>query len=125
VLEGITFGLRDNLALLAAMGLPAPDEVRLSGGGTRNPHWRQLIANILAHPLVTVQTTEGAAFGAALLAGVGTGVWPDVEAACAAGVGTTGTTLPHPEASADADAAYARFRTLYPLLKPHYDTLAQ
>lgn len=120
VLEGVAFGLRDNVLLLREMGLPEPRQVRLSGGGARSPLWRQLLADVLGLPLVTTQTTEGAAFGAALLAGAGTGIWPNVDAACAAAVRPAETVVPDP-ARHDAYApVYARFRMLYPLLQPFY-----
>ena len=64
-------------------GLGAIDQVRLSGGGAKSSLWRQILADMLAAELVTVNTTEGAAYGAALLAGVAAGVWPNVDAACA------------------------------------------
>ena len=120
VLEGVAFGLRDNFGLLEAVGLPAPRQVRLSGGGTRSPLWRQMLADVLGVPLVTVQTTEGAAFGAALLAGVGAGLWPDVEAACEAAVLPAETLVPDEAAHAAYEPVYARFRQLYPLLRPFY-----
>src|SRR5690554_1229004 len=76
VLEGVAFGLKDIFNLMQQSGLPAPDQVRVSGGGAKSPLWRQILADVLGTELVTVNTTEGAAYGAALLAGVGTGVWP-------------------------------------------------
>lgn len=118
VLEGVAFGLRDNLALLTAVGLPAPRALRLSGGGARSPLWRRLLADVLGVELVTVQTTEGAAFGAALLAGVGAGMWPSVPAACAATVQPRDITAPDP--ACRYDAAYAAFRSLYPPLRPFF-----
>ena len=66
VLEGVAFGLRDGFELMREAGLPVPDEVRVSGGGARSPLWRQILADVLDADLVTVNTTEGAAFGAAL-----------------------------------------------------------
>jgi xylulokinase len=120
VLEGVAFGLRDNLQLLLEAGVQQPEEVRISGGGARSPLWRQILADTLGVPLRAVQTTEGAAFGAALLAGVGAGAWPSVDAACAAAVLTGETTEPEPEASARYAEAHERFRSLYPALAPLY-----
>jgi len=81
VLEGVAFGLRDSLEILRAMGL-APTQVRASGGGARSALWRQILADVFGTELVTVEVTEGAAYGAALLAGMGVGAFPSVEAAC-------------------------------------------
>ncbi|NIM42588.1 MAG: xylulokinase, partial [Hydrogenophaga sp.] len=80
LLEGVTFGLRDALELARAMGVPAA-RVRVSGGGARSPVWRQLMADVFGAEIVTVNAIHGAAFGAALLAGVGAGQWPDVPGA--------------------------------------------
>ncbi len=74
VLEGVAFGLRDNMELVRRAGLGQIREVRVSGGGARSPLWRQILADVMDAELVTVNTTEGAAFGAALLAGVGAGL---------------------------------------------------
>lgn len=123
VLEGVAFGLRDGFALMQDAGLPPAAEVRVSGGGARSPLWRQIHADVLGTPLVTVNTTEGAAYGAALLAGVGAGLWPSVEAACDATVCVTGRTEPNPEAVAAYDAAHAHYRALYPALQPTFAAL--
>ncbi|MFW5972356.1 MAG: xylulokinase, partial [Bacteroidota bacterium] len=114
VLEGVAFGLRDNLELLLDAGIPAPTEMRVSGGGTRSDLWRQILADVLNVPLRSVQTTEGAAFGAALLAGVGGGAWADVDAACEASVKTGEITEPAPDSVARYGDAYRTFRQLYP-----------
>ncbi len=125
VLEGVAFGLRDNFALMQQAGLPAPDQVRISGGGARSPIWRQIIANILNTELVTVNTTEGAAFGAALLAGVGAGVWSSVDAACDATIRVGGTTRPQVDEAPRYTFYHQRYRDLYPALKEHYLRLNQ
>ena len=74
----------DMVALMAEVGLGTVGQVRVSGGGARSPVWRQILADVLGVDLVSVETGEGAALGAALLAGVGAGLWPSVEEACAA-----------------------------------------
>jgi len=83
LLEGVAFGLRDGFALLREAGLGAAGEVRVSGGGARSRLWRQILASVPVVELVSVVAGEGAAYGAALLAGVGAGAWLDVDAACA------------------------------------------
>lgn len=124
VLEGVAFGLRDSLELMKQAGLSSIDQVRVSGGGARSPIWRQILADVLNAELVTVNTTEGAAYGAALLAGVGAGVWPDVDAACAATIRVTGSTAPNADAAAKYDALYPAYGALYPALQATFTTLA-
>lgn len=123
VLEGVAFGLRDSFELMKAAGLSAIRQVRVSGGGARSPLWRQILADVLGSELATVNTTEGAAFGAALLAGVGAGVWPDGETACGETVRVTGSTTPNPDAVAVYEKAYGVYRGLYPALKGSFESL--
>jgi len=117
VLEGVAFGLRDSFELIKSAGLASIQQVRVSGGGARSPLWRQILADIFNAELVTVNTTEGAAFGAALLAGVGTGIWPDVDDACQATVKQTGRTVPNAASAEKYNQGYAIYRKLYPALK--------
>jgi xylulokinase len=124
VLEGVAFGLRDSFELMKSVGLTSVQQVRVSGGGARSPLWRQILADVLNSELVTVNTTEGAAYGAALLAGVGAGIWPDVDTACAQVIHVTGSTQPEPTAAARYDAVYAEYRELYPALKNNFANLA-
>ena len=118
VLEGVAFGLRDNLALMREVGLGAVGQVRISGGGARSPVWRRILAAVLGVDLVSVETGEGAALGAALLAGVGVDAWPSVEAACADAVRLGETTVTDPAAGAAYDEIYRRFREHYPAMRP-------
>lgn len=120
VLEGVAFGLRDNFDLIGDVGLPPPGEIRLSGGGARSAIWRQILADVLGMDLVTVQTTEGAAYGAALLAGVGAGLWTSVEEACEVTVRTADVTSPRKELVATYLELHSRFRDLYPALGSFY-----
>lgn len=124
VLEGVGFGLRDSFTLIEGAGLPQANQVRISGGGAKSAEWRQILANILDAELVTVNTSEGAAFGTALLAGVGAGLWPDVESAAEAVIKVTGSTKPQDETREAYDAHYRLYRELYPALKPANDALA-
>ena len=96
VLEGVGFGLRDSFTLMEGSGLPKAEQVLISGGGAKSPQWRQILADILNAELSTVNTAEGAAFGAALLAGVGTEIWSDIDAAHKEVISITGTTAPQP-----------------------------
>ncbi len=123
VLEGVSFGLKDSFTLIQNAGLGKIAQVRASGGGTKNALWRQILASVLEAELVTVNTTEGAAFGAALLAGVGTGAWKDVPSACAAAVKLTGSTSPDPVQVEVYRKAYPLYRTLYPALKSTFKVM--
>ncbi|MHC4997060.1 MAG: xylulokinase, partial [Planctomycetota bacterium] len=81
VMEGITFGMTDGLRIMQNMGVDV-DTVRLTGGGANSPMWRQMQADIYERPVATINSKEGPAYGVAILAGVGTGVWKNVEQAC-------------------------------------------
>ncbi|HLY13436.1 MAG TPA: xylulokinase [Candidatus Limnocylindrales bacterium] len=119
VLEGVAFGLRDGLDLMRAAGLSAPNQIRASGGGTASPLWRQILADVLDAEIATVDTTEGAAYGAGLLAAVGQGWYPDVEAATTELVHATPTAEPSRELARYAQL-HAIYRELYPALSPTF-----
>lgn len=121
VLEGVAFGLRDSFELMKSVGLSSIQQVRVSGGGARSALWRQILADVLNAELVTVNTTEGAAFGAAMLAGVGANVWQDVYRACQEVIHLTGSTTPNSVAVMNYQQQYALYRGLYPALKPTFD----
>jgi xylulokinase len=122
VLEGVAFGLRDGLDLMVEAGMPAPAQIRASGGGTVSPLWRQILADVLEAEIATVNTSEGAAYGAALLAMVGAGWFATVEAAAVALVTATPTAAPGPDAAAYREA-HAIYRDLYPALAPTFHRL--
>ncbi|RIK41526.1 MAG: xylulokinase [Chloroflexi bacterium] len=124
VLEGVGFGLRDSFELMKSVGLSSIRQVRISGGGARSSLWRQILAALLNSELVTVNTTEGAAYGAALLAGVGAGIWPAVESACQQLIRVTGSTQPDAGTAERYEAIYAQYRQLYPTLKETFANLA-
>ena len=124
VLEGVAFGLRDSFALLRGAGLGEIQQVRVSGGGAKSELWRQILADVLNAELVTVNTTEGAAYGAALLAGVAAGVWPDVDAACSKTIKVENAVAPNPGAVARYEALYPHYRSLYAALRPAFVGLA-
>ncbi len=124
VLEGVAFGLRDSFRLIKAAGLGEITQVRVSGGGAKSALWRQILADVLDQTLITVNTTEGAAYGAALLAGVSAGAWPTVPAACEATIKAVDGTEPQPEHVAAYDARYPQYRALYPALKSTFDAVA-
>lgn len=117
VLEGVACGLRDSLEILKAMGVPC-SQLRLTGGGAKSALWRQIMADVFGQSVHTLQAEEGPAFGVALLAGVGTGVWQSVPEACEAVVRLAEETAPNGERVSHYEAVYTRYRQLYPTLKP-------
>jgi len=110
VLEGVAFGLRDSLELLRELGVQ-PDVGRVSGGGARSELWRSIVASVLDLPLEVTAVTEGAAYGAALLA-----VGGDPRETAARAVQVRGRTNPDPHWVTAYASLYDRFRALYPAL---------
>ncbi len=113
ILEGVAFSLRDTFTLFNEMSVPV-QSIRLGGGGARSPLWRQIQADVYGHTVEIVEAEEGAAYGAALLAAVGAGVWTSVDAACAASVRVASRIDPQPAAVSTLRASYAAFRRIYP-----------
>lgn len=124
VLEGVAFGIRDSFTLIQAAGLGEIHQVRVSGGGAKSRLWKQIMADVLEAELVTVNTTEGAAYGAALLAAVGAGLFQDVPAACQATIQVTGSTQPDEQAASTYERFYPRYRALYPALASEFKRIA-
>jgi xylulokinase len=118
LLEGVAFGLKDIFQLIQNAGLGEIKQVRASGGGVKGALWRQILASVLGTELVTVNTTEGAAYGAALLAGVAAGAWRDVNSACSTTIKITGSTAPLHEHADAYGKSYGIYDELYPTLKP-------
>lgn len=123
VLEGVAFGLKDSFTLIQNAGLGKITQVRASGGGTKGALWRQILASVLEAELVTVNTTEGGAYGAALLAGVGAGQWSDVASACKACIRITGSTSPVEKEADIYRKSYAVYQELYPVLKSSFEKM--
>jgi xylulokinase len=124
LLEGVTFGMRDALEIMRQMGIPI-GEVRASGGGARSRFWRQLQADIYNTPIVVTNASEGPAYGVAILAGVGTGIWSSVEQACDACIRRTSKVLPNPKRAAVYERYYSTFGKLYFDLKERFGEMAQ
>jgi xylulokinase len=112
VLEGVAFGLRDSLELLRELGVDAQIG-RVSGGGAKSDLWTRIAASVLELPLERMQLEEGAAYGAALLAGVRAGVFADAREA----VDRCVRVRDRIEPEWDYEEHYERFRRLYPTLK--------
>ncbi len=124
VLEGVSYSLRDCLEVLREMGVH-PENITACGGGARSPLWRGMMANLFGTPIRTAFSSEGAALGAAILAGVGTKVYPSVEEACAKLIQIRDTVEPEEAASAAYGPYYSLYRQIYPAVKGLYKDLAQ
>jgi len=118
VLEGVAFGLKDIFSLMQSVGMREIEQVRVSGGGAKSTVWRQILADVLESELVTVNTTEGAAYGAALLAGVAAGVWPNVDVACAQTIRVSDRIIPNAANISRYAEMYRQYQSLYPALRP-------
>jgi xylulokinase len=116
ILEGVAFSLRDTFTLFEEMKVGV-NRIRLGGGGARSPLWRQIQADVYGHEVEIVEAEEGAAYGAAILAGVGAGLWKSVDEACAAVVRVAKTVRSQPAAVGVMNESYAAFRRVYPATK--------
>jgi xylulokinase len=116
IMEGVAFSLRDTFTILKEMEVPVKT-IRLGGGGAKSALWRQIQADIYGQPVETVEAEEGAAYGAAILAGVGVKAWPSVDAACNAVVRIAQNIVPNSEDSLVMEKAYAVYRRMYPAMK--------
>ncbi|MGV3722566.1 MAG: xylulokinase [Actinomycetota bacterium] len=124
VFEGVAYGLRDSFEILDEMRVPIR-QVRASGGGARSLLWRQIQADVTGREHVTINVDEGPAFGVALLAGVGTGVWGSVEEACRATIEVVESCEPLSHNSAVYNRYYPIYRNLYSSLKDQFEAVAE
>lgn len=122
LLEGITFGLRDSLELIRASGIEV-SELRVNGGGAKSPFWRQMIADIFGIPVVTVNSTDGPAYGAAIMAASGV-LNRDITELCDAWIQVTSRTEPNPANHAKYEVYYELFRGLYGTLQGTFHKLS-
>ena len=116
VMEGVAFSLRDSFTILEEMEVPA-GRIRLGGGGARSPLWAQIQADIYGRDVEIPKAEEGAAYGAAILAGVGVGFWPSVDAACNAVVEIAQRVCTRPDVVTPMNARYAQYKKIYPALR--------
>lgn len=116
ILEGVAFSLKDTFTIFEEMKVPVT-AIRLGGGGARSPLWRQIQADVYAHEVEIVAAEEGAAYGAAILAGTGAGAWSSVEQACDAIVRVDKKISPNQKDSATMQQAYRGYRKIYPALR--------
>ncbi len=125
VLEGVSFGLRDGFELLKSTGIGEVKQVRVSGGGAKSSLWRNILSSVLNLEFVTVNTTEGAAYGAALLAGVGIDIWPNVDDAVNATIVLGDSSKPETKMVAEYEYYYQVYKQMYPTLKDLFPLLAR
>lgn len=116
ILEGVAFSLRDTLTIFSEMNVPV-DAIRLGGGGARAALWRQIQAEVYGRTVSVAKAEEGAAYGAALLAGVGSHLWSSVEEACGATVRIAEEVEPDRANVQLMNTRYQAFRSIYPALR--------
>lgn len=122
VLEGVAFALRDSLEVAKSLGIPIT-RTKICGGGAKSPLWCKMIANILNLKVDKIESEEGPALGAAMLAAVGCGVYGSVEEIAEKMVKVVDTIEPDPVIAAKYDEKYAQFKQIYPALKPVFDVI--
>jgi xylulokinase len=122
-MEGVTYSLRDSFAIMSDLGVPVK-QIRASGGGSKNPFWRQMQADVFGKPVSAMVADEGAAYGVALLAAVGAGEYKDIAEACAATIQTADETKPDPQSRKIYDRAFPIYQSLYRSLKDEFKKLA-
>jgi len=124
VMEGVTFALRDSLEIIEGMGVPVK-EIRASGGGSKNPLWRQMQADVFDKKITTLKVEQGPAFGVALLAAVGDGAYKDIGEACKATIQVAAQTPPGKKAAKTYEKLFPVYRSLYGSLKDDFAVLAK
>lgn len=123
VMEGVTFSMRDSLAIIEALGVPVR-QIRASGGGSRSPFWRQIQADVFGRPVVTINSEEGPAYGVALLAAVGAGAFRNIQQACAATIRVVKETSTDRQAKECYDREFPVYQQLYCSLKADFKRIA-
>jgi xylulokinase len=116
VMEGVAFSLRDSLTIFSELNVPV-EKIRLGGGGARSPLWRQIQADVYNRNVEIIAAEEGAAFGAAILAGVGAGVWPGVDVACDQVIHESENIPCQPHIAKLMNERYRDYQRLYPALR--------
>jgi xylulokinase len=121
ILEGVAYSLKDSFTIFEEMKVPVK-KVRLGGGGARSPLWRQIQADVYNYEVEIVEAEEGAAYGAAILAGVGANLWPTVDAACEAIVRVQTRVAPRSQDAKTMQKNYAAYRKVYSATKAIFNT---
>jgi xylulokinase len=123
IIEGVTYAMRDSLAIIQEMGVPVR-QVRASGGGAKSALWRQLQADVFGKKVVTINTEQGAAFGVALLAAVGDGAFKNIQQACAATIREVSQTKTDRQVRKIYDRGFPVYQQLYQSLKSDFKTIS-
>jgi xylulokinase len=122
-MEGVTYALRDSLAIIRDLKVPV-QEIRASGGGSKSPLWRQIQADVFGQEVVTINAEQGPAYGVALLAAVGAGAYKNIEEACAATIRVVSRTPTNKSAAKVYDRGFPMYQRLYPALAAEFRTLS-
>lgn len=124
ILEGVSFGLKDSLDILKDMKIPV-DEIRVIGGGAKSKKWRQILADIFGHKIVGINTNQGGALGAAILAAVGNHAYANVDEATKTIIKTVDAIEPDMKKHAIYQEKHKKYQSLYGYLKPYFDNIEQ
>ena len=124
IMEGVCYAMRDSLAILRELDVPVK-KIRVSGGGSKSPLWRQLQADIFGQTVHTINAEQGPAFGVALLAAVGAGEYANIVEACRATIHVTASTPVVKRAARFYDAAFPLFQDLYQSLRTRFPRIAE
>ena len=123
ILEGVTYSMRDSLAIIEGLGVPVR-QIRASGGGSRSPLWRQIQADCFGRPVATINSEEGASYGVALLAAVGAGEYKNISEACKAAISVVSKTPTNRSAKKHYDKGFPIYQQLYQSLKGDFKSIA-
>ena len=123
IMEGVTYAMRDSLAIIEEMGVPVR-QVRASGGGAKSALWRQLQADLFGKKVVTLKAQQGPAFGVALLAAVGAGEYKNIQQACSATIELASETTVNRKAKRSYDGGFAVYQSLYQSLKGDFKKIS-
>ena len=124
IIEGVTYSMRDSLAIIEGLGVPVK-QIRASGGGSRSPFWRQIQADVFGRKVVTINTEEGPSYGVALLAAVGAGEYKNIQEACKATIRVEKQTATDRKAKKQYDKAFPIYQQLYQSLKGDFKAIAK
>jgi xylulokinase len=124
IVEGVTFALRDSIEIMKGLGARM-EQVRLIAGGAKSPFWRQAVADIFGLQIAIPKNTEGAAMGAAILAGVGVGVFGDFFETTERILPIASSVDPDPKQHEQYNEIYSHFVKLYPALKGHFGEMGK
>jgi xylulokinase len=119
IMEGVTYALRDSLAIIRELGVPVK-EIRVSGGGSKSPLWRQMQADVFGQDVVTINAEQGPAYGVALLAAVGCGAYKNIEEACSATIRVVSRTACDKKTAKLYDRGFPVYQQLYRSLKEDF-----